>query len=236
MGQCELNGYVPRVYEEKNYRGQRVFVVRATLCTLGSHAADRRRHDELLKASRIPSELAGCTFENYKPVNADTGTAKNIALSCAENGTSLLLKGPPGVGKTHLAVAVANRVIADGRSALFAPVLNLMDEMHEAVMAFRERAFLDKLRSFDCIVLDDLGTNRSRTPGRAERMYELVNDRYNDRKQLVVTTNARDNEDLKSILGDNGDKIESRLCRMAAFFTIEAPDHRKRKMMPQKAG
>lgn len=232
---CALRGYVPRVYEEER-RGRRVLTVRAGPCARQLGVCDIRRRTELLRASGIPPELSGCAFETYKPVNVSTGAAKNLAISCAADGTSLVLKGPPGVGKTHLAVAVANSLLSRGRSVFFTSVLNLLDEIYSAVTMSRINTLLERILGFDCLVLDDAGMNQSKPAWRNERLYEIVNNRYNERKQLLVTTNARDNEEFKSMFGEAGPQIESRLSRMAAFFTIDAPDYRKRKKNNAKGG
>jgi DNA replication protein DnaC len=226
MEKCVLHGCVPRVYEEELF-GRRVFVVRAGLCTLTRAAMNQKRIGELVKASRIPRELAACSFENYKSVNKSTEGAKDLAMFCAAHGRGLLLEGPPGVGKTHLAVAVVNHAVANGRSAMFTPVVNLLDDLHEAVLFSRISSLLDTLRAVDCLVLDDLGIQKD-SEFRGERLFEVVNDRYNAKKQIIVTTNARDMNDLKSKVGNDGAQIESRLSQMTLLGKIEAPDFRKR--------
>ncbi|MDR3280961.1 MAG: ATP-binding protein [Synergistaceae bacterium] len=227
LEKCKVHGWYPRVHEEE-HGGRRTFVVRATLCKHKYQAADRRQLNDLVKASRIPQELTACTFDTYKTVNESTANAKKFAIYCAESGSGLLLTGPPGVGKTHLAVAIVNHAISCGRTAIFIPVINLIDEIHEAIMNIKINSLMDALSAADCLALDDFGTQKN-TDTRSERIFELINNRYNMKKQTVITTNARTKADVALLAGDNGERVASRLEEMTYKFEIEAPDYREQK-------
>jgi DNA replication protein DnaC len=109
------------------------------------------------------------------------------------------------------------------------PVVNLLEEIRrESSSVFGgPKGMMDELRGADCLVLDDFGMQKG-SEWVDERLYGLINDRYNAGKPIIVTTNARSMEDFKSMAGKSGAQIESRLSVMAASFLIEAPDFRKR--------
>jgi len=147
----------------------------------------------------------------------------DLALSFAEDPKGwLVLLGGYGCGKTHLAAAIARHRIDAGEAALFAVVPDLLDHLRAAfapdsTMGFDER--FQSLRQAPLLVLDDLGTQSS-TPWAQEKLYQLLNYRYNLRLPTVLTSNLR-LEDielrLRSRLGDP---------TLVTIVTLIAPDFR----------
>lgn len=81
------------------------------------------------------------------------------------------------------------------------------------------------LKKAPFLVLDDLGAERL-TDWAAERLYLVVNHRYLHRLQTVATTNAKGAMDLVARLGDQGQRIVSRLGEMGTWCGITAEDYR----------
>jgi len=103
----------------------------------------------------------------------------------------LLLTGPARTGKTHLAMAVANycRQAEEPRTVMLVTAPGLLDLLRSGY----DRGDFDELlgltKFVDILIIDDLGM-QSGTEWAQERMFEIVNHRYNRRAALMVTTNA----------------------------------------------
>lgn len=134
----------------------------------------------------------------------------------------LLLKGSYGCGKTHLAAAVANYQVEQGLPVLFVVVPDLLDHLRAAyapdsAVSFDRR--FDTVRTAPLLILDDLGAQSS-TAWAQEKLYQILNYRYNAQLPTVITTNA-ELEDLDA-------RLRSRLAELewSALVHILAPDYR----------
>ena len=104
----------------------------------------------------------------------------------------LVLLGGYGCGKTHLAAAIANEQIAQGRPALFVVVPDLLDHLRatynpQSPVPYDER--FQQVRNAPLLILDDLGTQSS-TPWAQEKLFQIFNHRYNLRLPTVITSNV----------------------------------------------
>ncbi len=128
----------------------------------------------------------------------------------------LVFSGPSGSGKTHLAAAVANHCIEQGHPALFMVVPDLLDHLRAAYRPDSEIGYDDlfeMVRSAPLLILDDLGVHSS-TPWADEKLYQLINHRYQARTPTVFTT-ARDIGELDARLQTRlGDVALSKLHRL----------------------
>lgn len=135
----------------------------------------------------------------------------------------LILLGGYGCGKTHLAAAIANHVIGQGKVAVFVVTPDLLDHLRSTygpnTPISYDRRF-EEIRSASLLILDDLGSHSS-TQWAQEKLFQLFNHRYNAQLPTVVTSN----HELEEI----DIRIRSRIIDpdLSQIVTILAPDFRQ---------
>ena len=133
-------------------------------------------------------------------------------------GKNLLLFGDAGLGKTHLALSIANRVLQRGYDVVYCSAAGTLRSIEtEYFENGHETATLNSLIQCSLLVLDDLGAEYGNAFIRAT-LYDLINARINAARPFIVTTNF-DDED--AVLSRYGEKINSRLqgcCMKLPFF------------------
>lgn len=157
------------------------------------------RRTRLERISNLGS-LTRFTFATLVPAGRDGEStwfraAYDRAIAYAEDpGGWLLLSGPSGSGKTHLAAAIANRSIELGRPALFMVVPDLLDHLRASYDAHADElgfeAMFDQVRNAPFLLLDDIDAV-SGTPWAKEKLFQVVNHRYNAELPTVFTCTVR---------------------------------------------
>lgn len=177
--------------------------------------------DDLYNAAGLTGPLREQTFAKFdltvyppdlKEYMAELlAYCKRFAQSVAdgEPNDSLLLQGDTGLGKTYLASAVGNHVVAAKRTVVYFTFSEFMDlirlqKFNEDEEGYREG--LQRLLDADLIILDDLGAEKV-TDFVAQELFNMINHRLNRQKPMVVSTNLRPDE----LLDYYGERIGSRL-------------------------
>jgi DNA replication protein DnaC len=209
----------------------------------------RLRSERLLSQARIPPHYKSCDFDSYAVEGSQRGAApaKIAASKFVEqyplDKTGLLLIGPSGAGKTHLAVAILKELtLKKGIPCLFCDYRDLLKQIQNSYnpsVEVTELELLGPVFETEVVVLDDLGAVVP-TGWVWDTVSVILNTRYNENRTTIITTNFQDgpaaaiagtrsNERQPMTLGDRiGERMRSRLCEMCRVVDLDAPDYRKK--------
>ena len=162
-------------------------------------------------------------------------TAKTYADSFpqrAERGEGLYIEGTYGTGKTHLAAAIALQLIGCGVPVVCKTSGDLLADIKEAFdnSDATEYEILKAYKTVDLLIVDDLGKEQC-TDWSVSTLYSILNDRYEDMKPTIITTNYNADELVRALTPKGGDgtkarAIISRLREVSTVITMAWPDYR----------
>lgn len=206
-------------------------------------AEERKRKQErierLLGKSGIKKRFQRRTFENFITDTQERARCYKIAKRYADtfaqryaNGDGLYIEGTNGTGKTHLAAAIALQLINEGVPVVCKTSTDLLLDIRKAYddEYTRESTILDVYKSVDLLIIDDLGKEQC-SDWSMSNLYSILNDRYEDMKPTIITTNYGAEDLVRALTPKGYDNtkivaIISRLRETSTVITMAWNDYR----------
>ncbi len=198
---------------------------------------DRRRIERHLTEARLPpgKTLDSFDFDAVPMISKAQVMAVAAGDAWLNTGANLLLFGPPGGGKSHLAAAIGLALVENGWKVLFTRTTDLVQKLQVARRELALEAALNRLDRFDLLILDDLAYV---TKDQAETsvLFELIGARY-ERRSMLITANQPFGE-WDKVFPDPAMTLAAvdRLVHHATIFEMNVESYRRRVALERKRG
>lgn len=170
------------------------------------------RLERLRKYSLMDKQFEQCTFENFE-VDETNKQFFNIAKKYVERfedmkkeNIGLLLYGPLGTGKTYLAFCIANELISKMIPVIAISSIGLLNKIKETYKRYGDEGeieVINSLKNASLLILDDLGAEDNKTWAK-EKIYEIIDSRYRDKKPIIITTNLSLDQLKEKLASEDG--------------------------------
>lgn len=197
--------------------------------------ADRNRAmqdkiDRLIGKSGIKKRFQQRTFPNFKTDTPGRRYSYRIAKEYADNfayhrsrGDGLYIEGTNGTGKTHLAAAIALQLIGEGIPVICKTSSDMLMDIKRAFESkeIKESEIFDIYKKVELLIIDDLGKEQC-SDWSMSTLYSILNDRYEDMRPTIVTTNYNVDELIEALTprGSDDTKIVAIISRLRETSTV----------------
>src|SRR5256712_3673171 len=226
LGLTQLEKALPTLFETARQEQwtYELFLNRAIAAEI--EGRDRRAAERRMTAARLPAIKTLEAFDfAFQPSLCERLLWELADLSFVQTTTNIVFLGPPGVGKTHLSLALAVKALAAGYSALFTTLTHLAEALDTASYPGLVRQRLRRYTTPSVLVIDEVGYTKL-SPGQAHHFFELVTARY-ENCSLRVPSNTGFSE-WGSLLGDEvlATALLDRLLHHAEVIPINGRSYR----------
>jgi DNA replication protein DnaC len=185
--------------------------------------------------SMMNKSLQRANFSTYKPPTPELHEAKSTLMNYAKNfnpneSSNLLLVGPYGTGKSHLAVSVTKVLMEKGYKCLFLSVPKLLTKIKQTYSGnskFSESDILELIETVDLFVLDDLGTEYTNSKNDIDswahtKLFEVLDNRSG--KPTIFTTNLNSSQLVEKL----NERNLSRVMDGTEIIKMDGTDYRRK--------
>jgi len=217
VGVCDGSGWVE------------VDEMSARPCECRALRAKRKQSRRL--GTGIPKRFRGVGFDRQPIADMDPTLTREIRSFVRaidgnlDKGKGLWLFGDVGTGKTSLAMLVSKAALEAGRSVAIYSMPRLLSDIKETYEDRSETSYMqlfERLVGVDLLHIDDLGAEK-RTDWVLEQLYSIINERWQEQRSVIVTTNLIDVDELRDQIGP---RTVSRLHEMCDLIPIMGRDRR----------
>lgn len=184
----------------------------------------REPSDALLRACGIPARYDGISLGDTIMAGHEAGMWSKLT-----EGTGLWLAGPAGTGKTTVAAAIARDAVRMGWSVRFANAVDIFQSLRDSYDGTGEAKVMARYTAPRLLVIDDLGKGKP-SAWVAEKLYSIVNTRWDAAVPTIVTTQYQEDELARSLTVDGdantAQAILSRLVGSTVRVSFRGADRR----------
>lgn len=146
-------------------------------------------HQSRRKAARIPVSKTLDTFDfSFQPSINERLVRELAELSFVRTHSNVIFLGPPGVGKTHLALSLTESALDAGYSVFFSTLTELVEDLEQASQQHPLKSRLRRYITPQVLVIDEIGYTNLSSP-QANQLFDLIRERY-ERGSTILTSNT----------------------------------------------
>ncbi|WP_165904929.1 MULTISPECIES: ATP-binding protein [unclassified Dehalobacter] len=193
-------------------------------------AATQEKIDQLIGRSGLKKRFKNRTFQTFKAETPKQKKAYAVAKEYADRffefyqrGEGLYIEGTNGTGKTHLAAAITLQLINEGIPVVCKTSIELLDNIKQAFDGSQvsEYDILKVYKQVDLLIIDDLGKEQC-TDWSMSILYSILNDRYEDLRPTIITTNFNEETLIRNLTprGFDSSKVIAIISRLREVSTV----------------